>query len=146
MDQETLTLIQDWIEADEKLLVAKANEIRLRKLLVAALFPKHKEEGSETFELPNPDYKINSMFGLNYKLDKDDEAIQNVFDRLGRFEDGEWIIENLFKRKLEIVPKIYNLLPPQYKAIVDEVITLQPSTPQVKFVAPKPDNKEKGLF
>jgi len=146
MNQETLTLIQDWIEADEKLTVTKANENRLRKLLVAALFPNHKEEGSETYELPNPDYKITSQFGLNYKLEKDEEAIQQVFDRLGILSDGEWIIENLFKRKLEIVPKIYNLLPAQYREIVDEIVTIQPSTPQVKFIQPKEKSNDKTLL
>lgn len=147
MDQETIDLIQSWLDEAAKLEAAKEQELQLRYKLVKALFNHDVAQSDSEIRysqnLPNPDYKVTADCKLTFTLDQDE--LESIFDELRAMEDGEWIITNLFKRKYEIVKRIYSILPPHYKAVIDKVLTIKPATPQVKFVSPK-ESKDKGTL
>lgn len=130
--------IQEWRKAEKKLADAKAEEIRLRNLAILLNFPNHTDadEGTQNAELGNG-YKLKAVFKQNYNLADGDavDAALTKMESLGA--EGTFLAERIVKWKPELSLSEYRKLEPQYKAIVDTVLTTKPGQASLEFVEPK---------
>lgn len=122
-------LLNDWANVKAELAKVKQLEAELRSQVVEEFFPKHKEDGTETVELGN-DWKLKSQFKLSRTIDK--AALPAVLERL-----PEGIEDHLIRYKPELDARTYKKLSDEHRSIMDEAMTIKPSTPQVSLVPPK---------
>jgi len=153
--------ISKWVSDKESLTVAKEYEGESRAKVATTLFPTPKK-GTNRYAL-NGGYSIKLVYGLNYTLGdktKPDPANpgevipvnQQVTDALARIaelgNEGQELANVLVKWKPELNESVYlQLTPPEgmaptniqaeAKAIIDEILTVKPATPQLTFEVPK---------
>jgi hypothetical protein len=128
-------LIVAWKTAKEELAIAKVAESQLRKLVIETLFPTHKEEGTENFELGNG-YKVKAVFKQTYSLSADD--VVGCLEQMAELDEaGKVYAERLVKFKPELSTSEYKKLPEPYKALIDLILTVKPASPSLELVEPK---------
>lgn len=133
--------LQAWQAIDAELTRIKALEAEARKLCVADYF-KEPTEGTNNYDLGNG-WTLKGVVKNNYRLaanDKVDDALDKI-EKLG--ERGKFIAERIFRYKPDLSLTEYkgldltNPTDAAVKAIVDEVLTIQPGMPSLEIVAPK---------
>lgn len=136
MQVETMSydqLLEAWREANAVAKAAAENEMTLRRALVDLAFkPSLTEEGTKRRPASETEDLV-CLFKQNYRLankDDVDEAL-NKLENLGN--EGVFIAERIVKWKPELSLSEYRDLAPQYKTIIDEVLTITPATPSVKI-------------
>jgi hypothetical protein len=130
-------VLSAWEAADKALAKAKEAEIELRRQVIEAWYPAHKDEGTENIELA-AGYKLKAVFKINRSLanrEKVDAALTKI-EKLGGVE-GKILAERLVEWKPALVKKEYDNLPEKYKKIINEVLTEKPGTPSLEIVEPK---------
>lgn len=130
-------LLLAWQKARDELSKAAANEITLRRNVIASFFPTTKpdEEGTRNYELGN-DWRLKAVFKLNYNVDK--KNVDTMLDQLEKSgDDGKFIAERIINWSPSLSVKEYRELSDAQKKIVDTVITIKPGTPSLEIVEPK---------
>lgn len=128
--------IMQWRIAKEALEAAKETEMEKRKAVVACF--DLTKEGVNTIDL-GKGYALKVTQPYNYTL-KDTEKL-SVDDALDKIEkagnEGKFIVDRLVKFEPKLSVGEYRKLSPQYRGIIDEVLTVKPGSPQVELVEPK---------
>jgi hypothetical protein len=135
--------LTEWEAAKRKLEEAKADEMEIRKKVVAFNFNREKLEGTERVELNNG-WELKAVKKLNYNFVSPVEGIDRkvaVDDALTRIEqltpEGSFIADRLVKWTPELSVSEYRKLEPQVKAIIDTVIETKEGAPTLELVPPK---------
>ena len=127
-------LLLRWAELKTELEKAKALEMELRKFIVKHEFSSVKE-GVNNIELGNG-YKLKATLKYNYVIDNN--KIDSALDKLAKINnEGSFIAERIVKWKADLVLKEYRELEPQYKKIIDEVLTIKDAAPTLEIIEPK---------
>ena len=127
-------LLLRWAELKTELEKAKTLEMELRKYIVKREFSSVKE-GVNNIELGNG-YKLKATLKYNYVIDNN--KIDSALDELAKINnEGSFIAERIVKWKADLVLKEYRELEPQYKKIIDEVLTIKDAAPTLEIVEPK---------
>lgn len=149
--------IQRWLTAKDDLERVKSIELEYRSDVTSALFPTPKK-GTQRYISPKGYGAIKLVFGWNYSLgDKEKvdgstglkvpiadqvEAVLDQIEALG--ERGALIAGRLVRWKPELVPTEYEALAAsqdgtdiEAKTLIDAILTVSPSTPQLSFEPPK---------
>ena len=127
-------LLLRWAELKTELEKAKTLEMELRKYIVKREFSS-VIEGINNIELGNG-YKLKATLKYNYVIDNN--KIDSALDELAKINnEGSFIAERIVKWKADLVLKEYRELEPQYKKIIDEVLTIKDAAPTLEIVEPK---------
>src|ERR1700677_2844877 len=90
-------LLMEWQRKKDAIEFAKAEEMDLRKYIVARAFPK-KEEGTNTKDLGNG-YQLKANIKFNYKL-ADNDTVEKTLDKIATIgNSGAFIAERLVSWK-----------------------------------------------
>jgi len=128
-------LLEQWEQSKVALELAKDFEMSHRKAIVLFAFDPEKNSGTENVELANG-YKLKSVKKLNYNVDQ--ANVNAALDKIEAFgEKGKVIAERLIKWKADLSLSEYKTLSEEYKAIIDEVITISEGSPTLEIVKPK---------
>lgn len=134
MEQEFDNLIIEWLQALYVLEISKEKEMELRTKIVPSVLKEFRLEGfSRTLQL-GKGYKLRATNCMNYKLDEVERVVE-VIDKIVKLGHSN-ITKDLFKWKPTISETIYKQLPKEVKEIVDEILTIKPGAPQLKFLKP----------
>lgn len=147
--------IEHWLNSKPVLESAKQNEMDLRNKVSATCFPTPKK-GTQRYALGGG-FNVKLVYGLTYTLgDKDklsDEGVkvpirkqiedleQAIIDKHG--EAGLQLVKRLISWKPELSGSEYEKLDPEnpleleVRAMIDEVLTIKPASPQLTFEEPK---------
>lgn len=127
------TLLQQWKEAAEQLVIARNRESDLRKQVIEAFSTISTEmhSGVENIDVGwGFDLKITHK--LDYKLD--DAGIDAALEAIERdIEHGELLAERLVSWKPSISVREYGALPAAAKVIIDRVLTIKPAAKSVEL-------------
>lgn len=130
------SLLLEWKAAKEKLDDAKAVEASLRTQCVDLLKSGEKQEGTEYHDLGNG-WRAKMVHKLNFKFD-DTEKVEAALDKIeATGNEGKFIAERLVKFDPRLSLSEYRGLDPQYRGIIDEVVTITPGLPTLELVPPK---------
>jgi hypothetical protein len=124
-------LVTQWNEAKAALQAAQELERKLRAAIVEQLSIPEQETGTTTIELPN-DWKLKIEKNLDYKLENGNHELDDILK-----DWPEQIQDMLVRWKPELNVKNYKTLNDEYKNALGSVLTIKPSSPQVKLEAPK---------
>lgn len=145
-------MLQEWEDSKRKLEQAKADEMELRKKVVAFNFDHNKLEGTERVELANG-YQLKAVKKLNYKLVSPFEnmtvvdAVDAALTELESFgPEGKFIAERVVKWSCDLSLSEYRKLDEipngdKYKAIIDKVVATDEGAPTLEIVPPKGSKK-----
>jgi len=132
LTQERNKLLLDWYAVQGELASAKAREAELRKRVYNE-FADTAAEGVQTHALPNG-YTLKITNKFTYK------AKATIDDALAAMEtepQGKLFAERLVKWTPALSVSEYKALPVQYRALVDEHVSVEAGSPTVKIEAPK---------
>lgn len=132
---EQLQLLQNWDTSKKSLEAAKESEMNFRNMVTHEFFPDAKE-GTQRVELP-AGYALKLVAKTNYTFD-DKEAMHGALCEIETTgEHGAFIAQRLvsFTPKLSVAE--YKKLSPQYKVIIDRVLTSKPAAPALEIEEPK---------
>ena len=108
----------------------------LRKAIFEVQFPNHSE-GTARVPLGNG-YQLKAVGKLNYKLDNKDGATEKALEELETAgNEGKFLADRLVKWSPELSITEYRKLDPQYKVIIDKVLTINPGAPTLEIEEPK---------
>lgn len=125
-----------WQSLQTDLAKAKEQEMSFRKYVVSRAFPQ-KVEGTNTLALGNG-YELKAGIKYNYKLDGDNEKIEAALDELANAgNEGPFLADRLVSWIPSLSIKEYRELSPQYKNIIDKVITITDAAPTLEIKEPK---------
>jgi hypothetical protein len=148
--------VQTWTEDKKALGAAKEAEQASRFALTATCFP-NPVKGTQRFSLDGG-YNVKLVHGWTYTLgDKDKTDGQglkvSVYDQVAALEkqiaalgpEGQLLVERLIVWKPELKPTEYEQLARdsasevevQAKALIDEILTVKPASPQLTLEEPK---------
>lgn len=137
-------LLAQWNTENERLAVAKANEMALRTKLVKLCSDPSKDKGTEYVDLANG-YRLKMVKAVNYgfvkaadgkKLDKG--AVDSALSAIEAADPaGAFIASELVKWEPKLSLTIYDKLEAPLKAIIDKVIVTSPGAPKLEIVPPK---------
>jgi hypothetical protein len=129
------TVLAEWKQAASVAKNAAELESALRDELVRIAFdPSLTEEGTKRIPLDD-DFDLKAVFKQNYNLanrDAVDEALTKI-EALGN--EGKFIAERVVTYSPKLSLSEYRELAPQYKRIIDEVLTVTPGKPAVEIVS-----------
>jgi hypothetical protein len=138
MNQEFDNLIIEWLQASHNLEIAKEKEMELRIKIVPAVLREFRLEGfTKTLQL-GKGYKLRATNTVNYKLEEVEKVVE-VIDKIVEIGCAH-IAKDLFKWKPSLSETHYKQLPYEVKEIVDEILTIKPGAPQLKFLKPGDDD------
>ena len=142
-------LLLSWQASQEALEIAKAREMKYRKMVVACFTNPDVNKGTERVELGNG-YELKTVKSITYKVgsktegvstrDAINNALQRIHDYVGPGVEvgvGALIAERIVKTSYDLSVSEYNKIPAPLKAIIDEVITTTDGAPKVEVIAPK---------
>lgn len=125
-----------WNNLKETLETVKKNEMELRKYIVAREFPK-AEEGTNSVQIGNG-YELKCTLKFSYNLDNKDDKVNLALDEIAKTgNEGTFIAERLVSWKPNLSVKEYRELEPQYKKIIDKVLTIKDAAPTLTICEPK---------
>ena len=134
MEQLYATLAQ-WEAAKKALEVAKETEMTLREQIAKMAFP-NPTEGTQHLELDDG-WSIKLVYKMNYSL-ADNERVDAALTRISNLgQEGKFIAERLVSWKPALSLSEYRELDPQYKGVIDEVLTIKPAAPTLEIKPPK---------
>ena len=128
-DAQKEQAIADWNNADQQQRFWKDKENQLRSLLVEQFYTK--ETGTQTISLRG-DWVLKIERGEDYKLENTNGETEDVLEN---FSDTE--AKLLVRWKAEVVKKNFDALEKEKKDLFAAVLTIKPSSPQVKLIPPK---------
>lgn len=134
--QERDILIQNWLDAKERLAQVQELEKTLRaEVLKLCLGENAPEKGTVNYDLGNG-YGLKFKLNLSYSIDK--AKVEDMLSKLERQGDeGKFIAGRIVNFKPELSLTEYNKLEPKMRKIVDDYVTSKPASPQIEFVQPK---------
>ncbi len=131
---EQMLLLKQWNEAVAKVeLVAKpeiADEMRLRKLVMAEFFPDAKE-GVNSRDM-GMGWVLKGTLKIERKLDE--AALPAVKESLRAIGVNA---DTLVRYKPELETKVYKALSEQAQKVFDAALTIKPGSPTMELLAPK---------
>ena len=122
----------------KELAVIKAKELELRKEVLKLTFNYESDdrEGTENIEL-GEGWKLKAVFKLTRKLG-DKEEVDKALTKIEKSgPEGALVAERLVNWEPKLNKKEYDILPPKFKKLFDEVLTIKPGLPSVSLVPPK---------
>lgn len=132
--------IAEWVEADRKLDLAKAEEKGLRETILKLAFdrnPDELREGVANKELANG-FKLKADFKVTRSLPSDNSKVTDVLDKIAKLgNEGSFIAQRIVKWKADISLTEYHKLDIQYRELIDTILTAKPGLPSLELVAPK---------
>lgn len=136
-DDSPESLLNQWEAAKDLLDSAKALENRLRKEVIAAIYPDGIEEGANTLELGDG-VKLTATGKINYRLDSDTDKVEKVLDKLEKSgPEGKLLADRLVSWKPSLAVGEYRQLDDKHRKIVDSVITTSEGAPTLAIKRPK---------
>ena len=148
------SVLEFWDIAKQELVNLRARESALRKEVISAWYPTHRDEGTENIELA-AGWKLKAVFKQNYEFDKDKdfsfdlisgavgEDLNNLWVALTKNDDGspnadgEALASELFKVNVSVNATTFKKLPPSLKSIVAPYVTIKEASTDLSIVAPK---------
>ena len=128
-------LLADWRLWKDSLAIAKEKELELRKQVQKMFFPT-PEKGTQRVGLPNG-YKLKLVHKINYTLGNND-LVNKALDEMSAVgNEGTFIAERLVSWKPSLSVREYDALNPQYKAIINKVLTTSDGAPTLEIEEPK---------
>lgn len=125
-----------WVQAETKLQEVKLDEMLLRKAVFEVKFP-NIQEGTHRVPLANG-YQLKAVGKLNYKLANKQGETEKVLEELEKTGNkGAFLADRLVKWSPELSITEYRQLDPQYKTIIDKVLTVTPGAPTLEIEEPK---------
>jgi hypothetical protein len=130
-DEQT-ALILEWTAANRQLQFFKAEEMRLRLLVVSALANPANVKGTENINLGN-EWRLKVVKKEYYNLkNPSNNGLVNTLQ--GCFSEE---IRNTLVRWLpELSVSVYNTLPDEQKALLTPFLTIKPGAPEVELIGP----------
>lgn len=135
-------LLQHWQEQQKFLALYKECEMSARKLFVDFATDPKVTKGTVNIDLGNG-WKAKTVKKENISFIKDSEGkvdktfISQTLDKFCLVDGGRLMAERLVKWTPEFSMSEYKLLPPNLKALADEMIEIKAGTPTLEIVAPK---------
>lgn len=134
LNQDQLLMLHK--EKQDKLAEVKNDEMVLRKYIVNRAFPT-KQEGVNTLDLGGG-YELKAGVKFNYKLDPDNLKVEDALDELAKLgNEGSFIADRLVNWSASLSLTEYRKLEPQYKKIIDKVVTITDAAPTLEIKEPK---------
>lgn len=128
--------LMEWDRLKKLVSETKDIELEFRKYIVSRAFPQ-REEGTNTVELGNG-YELKVQVKYNYKLDPDNAKIDAALDRMAKLgNEGSFVADRLVNWSASLSLTEYRTLEPQYKKIIDEVLTITEAAPTLVIKEPK---------
>lgn len=128
-DNSPEAILSQWEHAKELLDVAKAQEARLRKAAIEAVYPNGIGEGANTVELADG-VKLTATGKINYRLDSDTDKVDKALNRLeAAGPEGKLLAERLVSWKPALAVGEYRKLEDKYRKIIDSVIITSEGAP-----------------
>jgi hypothetical protein len=128
-------LLGAWRTAKTALENAKETEMELRKQVQKMFFPT-PEKGTQRVDLPMG-YKLKLVHKINYNLGNNDLVNKALDEMAAVGNEGTFIAERLVTWKPSLSISEYNALSPQYKAIINKVLTTSDGAPTLEIEEPK---------
>ena len=123
-------LLQQWYAAKQQLAHWKDQEMELRKQLAQNFFPEPKE-GTNTFQFENG-AKLKLVQGYDRKIDPEQLKAHWV-----HLQNAGLPMDELVKFTPELRVATYKDMSEAKRALMDQVITMKPSSPSLALEAPK---------
>ena len=136
---------QKWADLAEQLKLIKKEEDKLRKDLIADMFPTHKVEGTENVEL-DEDWKLKATFkqtyGWEYGRDFTFDMLEQtagvdlvlLWESLSELPDAEAILKSIFKVKVAFNATAYKKLLPAVQDVINPYIVIKEASPSLELV------------
>lgn len=118
-----------------KALQEQEKELRNQILKDSFSYEGDEREGTENIELANG-YKLKGVFKLTRKLDKN-ETPEVLTKIRATGVEGVFIADRLVTWEPKLSKSEYDKLSPQYKQMIDSVLTTKPGLPALSIVPPK---------
>lgn len=129
--------LKEWeaakVAAEEAKLVI-ARELELRQKVVEMFFPEAKE-GTNSMEM-NAGWKLKAVCKLTRKVDA--AALTTMLPVL---REKAIPVDTLFQWKPELKVSVYRQMTPEQLALIDQVITTSPASPELQLIPPKTSSK-----
>ncbi len=131
---EKLLARQTSIKEQIRELQAQEKELRTQILKDSFNFEGDDREGTENIELGNG-YKLKGVFKLTRKLDKKETPeVLNAMRSMS--PEGAFIADRIVTWEPKLNKKEYDSLNPQFKGMVDSVLTTTAGLPSLSIVEP----------
>jgi hypothetical protein len=130
LDQQKLTLLQEWNEAKEQLKHWQQRESELRDTLVKGLFDGNKTEGTDTLTLTG-EWKLKLTRKLSYNLSNENDGLVNILQTLPSV-----ITQNLIRWNPDLNLSLYRKLDESTRNLFTPVLTIKPAKPSLELIAP----------
>lgn len=136
MDKQQLySALAAWEAAKKVLETAKESEMALREQVAKLAFP-NPTEGTQHLELDDG-WSIKLVHKMNYNL-ADNQAVDDALTRISNMgNEGKFIAERLVNWKPSLSLSEYRELEPQYRGVIDSVLTIKPAAPALEIKPPK---------
>ncbi len=129
--------LKEWeaakVAAEEAKLVI-ARELELRQKVVKMFFPEAKE-GTNSMDM-NAGWKLKAVYKLTRKVDA--AALTTMLPVL---REKAVPVDTLFQWKPELKVSVYREMTPEQLALIDQVITTSPASPELQLIPPKTSSK-----
>lgn len=129
--------LKEWeaakVAAEEAKLVI-ARELELRQKVVKMFFPEAKE-GTNSMDM-NAGWKLKAVYKLTRKVDA--AALTTLLPVL---REKAVPVDTLFQWKPELKVSVYREMTPEQLALIDQVITTSPASPELQLIPPKTSSK-----
>jgi hypothetical protein len=137
--RDPIQVLTEWELAKVQMEQSKQLEVRLRNEYVALVSDPNKVTGTENIQLA-AGYKAKIVKKQNHNVNQD--TVNTALDKIENDSaEGKLLADRLIKWKAELSKTEYDQLPPKYKAMIDDCITVTPGTPTLEIVAPKTQGK-----
>lgn len=120
-----------WQQIKQQLAAIQEQELKLRLQVIEAYFPDRDDEGTHTLKLEEG-WKLQCVTRVNRKLENAKGETSAIVRQL-----PPEMAEKAVAWKPELKMRGYRDLPPEYRVLLDSVVTSTPGTPSLNLVAPK---------
>lgn len=133
--QQLYTALAEWQAAKTALDAAKEAEMQLREQVGKLAFP-NPTEGTQSLDLGDG-WSIKLVHKMNYTLASNDE-VDDALTRISNMNnEGKFLAERIVSWKPSLSLSEYRELEPQYKSVIDKVLTIKPAAPTLEIKPPK---------
>lgn len=122
-----------WQQLAQQLEALKARELELRLQVAEFYFPEADDEGSTSMDL-GEGWKLTLVKRVNRSMANSKGETDAIVKQL-----PPEVAEKVVGWKPELKLREYRKLAPEYRAVLDSVVTTRPGTPALKLVPPKED-------